>query len=71
MGNTTCSGSVSGAHQPDRHGICSWCDQQVASPMPAPTKYPTSKLTLAYGNYYDPDFGVDAPDRIRRKRGAE
>lgn len=44
----------------DGAGMCPWCGLKVASAMPAPDRstFPTSDLTEAYNQHYDPDHGA-------------
>lgn len=57
-----CPESVSG-HDMDARGLCYWCRKKVGAPAPKPTMLSTpdkpyrSELSMAYGYFYDPDFG--------------
>jgi hypothetical protein len=63
MRREECSGSVLGAHDPDRAGRCCWCKQLVARPVPKPTTFhQRSELSLAYGYFFDPDWGLNRDD---------
>lgn len=61
-----CRGSVLGAHDPDRRGVCYWCGERVEPPVPAPPSYPRSELSESYAYFYDPD---EATERYLIGRG--
>lgn len=44
----------------DGKGKCPWCGLKIATAMPAPdpSHRPTSELTEAYNEFYDPDWGA-------------
>lgn len=51
----------------DGAGKCPWCGRKYEVALRAPTEFPMSDLTLAYGKHYDPDFDVLTHDQIRAR----
>jgi hypothetical protein len=53
----------------DRAGRCPWCGLRYDPPLGRPKLHHSvsSELTLAYDEFYDPDFGALAPAEIEHR----